>query len=159
MAEISISVLVSNRNLSYHSLEYLIPVFKNVIHDSAIMSNLSLYPAKAKHIIKDIIVPEHQHQLVNVLTNQKFGGIIDESTDISVHNAMVITVKYEDDHLLRINETTWDILKVYGYMQCYGQRKSFYFKTFTRRISADRDCEMLLLYLSVERKICMECFS
>ena len=128
IAEISISALVANRNFAYLSLEYLIPVFKNVIDDSEIIKNIKLYPKKAKFIINNIIAPEHQLQLATILKTQKFGVTIDESTDISVHQYMVITVKYEDEHLLRINETKWDIIKIYDEEDSLANAEHIYSK-------------------------------
>ena len=113
IAEITLSALICDRDYSYNSINYLMPVLKNILLDSEILKNIKLYCKKAKYVVKHIIAPEHQARLSSILKKQKFSIIIDESTDISVDHSMAIVVKYEDENLLRIHETIWDIFKVY----------------------------------------------
>lgn len=105
--------LVVDRNLSFLSTNYIVPVFQSFARDSEILESMDISRHVVKNIICHILSPTYSTRLREILKNQKFSIIVDESTDITVKHSMCIIVRYLDLETQQITEGLWDLVELY----------------------------------------------
>ncbi|KAL7299731.1 hypothetical protein TKK_0007481 [Trichogramma kaykai] len=112
-AELKFTAYVASQNLPKRAIDTLIPMVKNVITDSEIIKNVHLDRCRVGEIMNRILAPAHIKNLSEILKNNKFSIIVDESTDVSTTHSMCIVVRYVDNEQQKINETLWDLVEIY----------------------------------------------
>lgn len=112
-AGFKIAAMYAVRNLSFLLANYEIPLLKQVIPDSAIMKKVVLNTDRIRDIIIKVLTPAHKSYLQEILQEQRFSIIIDESTDISVSHALCIIVRFNHEVQGRIVEILWDYKPIY----------------------------------------------
>ena len=113
IAAISLSGLFAVKHLAPHLIESLLPLLKKIFPDSLILQNLHLSRFKMTEIIKKILADTRRKRLREVLQNQEFSIIIDESTDKSTLHSLCVVVRYVDNVNQKVNESLWDLIDVY----------------------------------------------
>lgn len=64
-------------------IDHLIPLLKKYISDSKIIGNMTLGRTKCSEILKNVLYPVERKELLDILQNNYFSILLDESTDIT----------------------------------------------------------------------------
>lgn len=104
---------IAAHDLPFRTVESETLMLKAGITDSDTVRRLNLSRFMVPAILEKIFVPADKERLRNILRNQRFGLIIDESTDISALHTMNVTTRYRDPHFFRIQESLWEVVEIY----------------------------------------------
>ncbi|XP_062550541.1 uncharacterized protein LOC134215347 [Armigeres subalbatus] len=99
-----------DKNISFQALEGLIPTIKSAFPDSKIASSMKLHRTKATRIVVGVTGQTQKVRLVDILKQQFFSIIVDESTDYSSEKVLCITVRYFDEHAGRVRDAFYDLV-------------------------------------------------
>lgn len=94
LAEIKISAFFAEHNIAFHLIDHLTPLLKEVFSDSKVCSNMELHRTKCTNIINNIIAPVEVSDFVDLLKNNPFSVLVDESTDLSCHKFLCLLVRF-----------------------------------------------------------------
>lgn len=97
-AEVKMANFLAHHNVSFQIIDHLVPVLKECFPDSDILRDCNLGRTKTTNVIKNVIAEEQSQGLIEILRNQYFSILIDESTDISVNKLLCVLAKYVDKH-------------------------------------------------------------
>lgn len=75
-------------------IDHLTPVLKSVFPDSQICRDIELHRTKCTSIIINIIAPVEVFNLVDIIKNNPFSVLVDESTDVSCHKFLCLLVRF-----------------------------------------------------------------
>jgi hypothetical protein len=87
----------AQHNVAFQIIQHLVPLLKDCLPDSSILTDVQLGRTKTVNIIKNVIGKKITVDLTQILSETYFSVLIDESTDISVSKLLCIVVKYVDD--------------------------------------------------------------
>ncbi|KAL7645138.1 UNVERIFIED_CONTAM: hypothetical protein RMT77_003516 [Armadillidium vulgare] len=82
-AEIKIASFIATHNLSYKTIDHLLPTLKSWFPDSAVCQGMHLKRKKCTNIVTNVIEATHKKDIVNILKETKFSILTDESTDMN----------------------------------------------------------------------------
>lgn len=93
-AEIRLAAVVSKLNLPFSASDELIPVIKAVCPDSDVAKKLKCGKTKCAAIVKNVLGRKKSDELINLLRENCFSLMVDESTDrgCTKHLALVARV-------------------------------------------------------------------
>lgn len=94
LAEIKISAFFAEHNIAFHLIDHLTPLLKGVFPDSKVCSDMELHRTKCTSIINNIIAPVEVSDLVDLLKNNPFSVLVDESTDLTCHKFLCLLVRF-----------------------------------------------------------------
>ena len=97
--ELGLSMFFAEHNVALQIVDHLIPLLKTIIPDSNIIKKSEFGRKKCTSLVKNVITPHIQKNLVETLKKTSFSVMIDESTDIGLNKAICVLVRY-------INPTT-----------------------------------------------------
>jgi hypothetical protein len=83
-AEIIFAACIAKEDLSINKASQLIISNRHMFVDSQVAQDMSESRAKATAIIKNVISPVYQEELVKLLKVNKFGLLVDETTTIEM---------------------------------------------------------------------------
>lgn len=113
-AELKITAYLVFRQKPFMDCNYFVRLLRQLFDkESDTIKTMTLCRKKATNLVKYVLAPAHCDRLSNILKNQKFSAIIDESTDRSMEEFMGIEVRYEDEQMEQINSSLWDLVPVY----------------------------------------------
>lgn len=116
-AEIMIASLIADNDLSFALSDELTKLIQNLDLDEKAKNKIKCNRSKCSAIICNVTGKYVFMKLINILQNQKFSLIIDESTDISTSKNLALTVRYRDKNyevcdqflgLLEVNESIFE---------------------------------------------------
>lgn len=128
-AEIKLSTFFANHNVPFQTVDSLVPLLKEIFHDSNIAKNIQLHRKKCTNIVKHIIAPLEIEDTVKIIQKHPFSVLVDESTDISTHKFLCVLVRFvhPDDgsihtkllELVAVDAQDCSAAKIYGeFKQC-----------------------------------------
>jgi hypothetical protein len=82
-AEIKLAAFFAEHNISFCSIDHLIPILKDIYDDSKVMQDITLGRNKCRNIVKDILAKNVVEKIIYDLQPCRFSILIDKSTDIS----------------------------------------------------------------------------
>jgi hypothetical protein len=93
--EIKLAAFFAEHNISFCSVDHLIPVLKDICDDSKVMQDITLFIInKYTNIVKDILAKNVVEKIICDSQPCTFSILIDESTDILDTKLMCVLVKY-----------------------------------------------------------------
>lgn len=107
-----IAALHVDRNLPFLLCDYEIPVYKQICHDSKIMSEMEFSRHDVKNYI-EFIAQDYRKNFSEELRSKKFSIIADESTDLTACHSLCIIVRYFDVKARKFRENLWDLIEIY----------------------------------------------
>lgn len=165
-AEIKISAFFSEHNIAFQTIDHLIPVLKNVLPDSKILENLTLGRTKCTQIIKEVITPLEEEELINNIKKNSFSILIDESTDITNKKNLCCLVKYVHPtsgkvmtnllELITIDARDCSAQKLFQTFQSMMDNKGISLKSITG-IACDNAAAMVGIHNSFTSKLKIFC--
>lgn len=93
-AEIKLAAFFAEHNVALLTADHLVPLLKDICIDSVIMQDLSLARNKCTNIIKEVIAKREIKKMIDILQEQKFSILIDESTDIAETKILCVLVQF-----------------------------------------------------------------
>ena len=99
-----------DRNISFLCTEVIISIFKKIFSDSKLLGKVTLSRHKITAIVKEVIAPAQKKRLAEILRNNQFSVMIDESTDISKYSFYCVVTRIADNDQKKIIDTLWDIV-------------------------------------------------
>ncbi|KAL7287824.1 hypothetical protein TKK_0018198 [Trichogramma kaykai] len=113
MAKIQMCVFIVNQGLAFRLIDSLVPYFKIMFYDSAILADFYQNRKQLVPILKDVIVPTHKERLGHILKINFFSLLVDESTDVSIKQCMCIVVRYFCPETNSVRESLWDLVSIF----------------------------------------------
>lgn len=94
-AEIKIAAFVTEHNLAFSVADHLTQLIKSVCSDSKVAENIVCARTKCTGIVQNVLGPYNSQKLLDLMKNEKFSLIVDESTDkgCTKHLAMVVRIR------------------------------------------------------------------
>ncbi|CAI9725592.1 Hypothetical predicted protein [Octopus vulgaris] len=84
---------------SFNSCDHLIELCKNYMSDGDIISKVKLHRTKCVKIVKNVLAPYFDGDLISDIGDRKFSLLLDESNDISINKLSgIVIVYYSDTH-------------------------------------------------------------
>lgn len=80
-SEIRLAAVVSELNLPFSAVDRRLPVIKVMCPDSEVAKKFKCGKTKCSAIVKNVLGKKEQDDLLDLLTNNCFSLIVDESTD------------------------------------------------------------------------------
>ncbi len=111
--EIMIANFIAHNDLSFALSDELTELIRNVDLDEKAKKKLKCNRSKCSAIICNVTGKYVFEKLVNVLQNQKFSLIIDESTDVSTEKSLALSLRYRDKNYI-VCDQFLGLLKVNG---------------------------------------------
>lgn len=94
--EIRLSAFFAEHNVALQIIDHFVPLLQEIIPDSKIIQKVALGRKKCTSIIKNVLAPTVNEDLLEILKMNKFAVLVDESTDIGLHKTMCVLVRYLD---------------------------------------------------------------
>lgn len=100
-ADLRISGFIAEHNLPFKLMEHLPDLLRSTCSDSAIAKKIRCGPTKVKSIITNVMGVSERQRIVELMKNNKFSLIADESTDRScVKNlSLVVRINCENEYV------------------------------------------------------------
>ena len=92
--ELALSVMCAKNHLPISLMDFLPPILKKFVPESAIVQNMKSGRTKTTGLIRNVIAPAGEEALVKTLQKQHFSITVDEATDRTTTKFMAIIVKY-----------------------------------------------------------------
>ncbi|CAI9726267.1 finger 271 [Octopus vulgaris] len=97
MLEANLAMLICFHS-SFNSCDHLIELCKNYMFDSDIMSKVKLHHTKCANIVRNVLAPYFDGDLISDIGDRKFSLLLNESNDISITKLLGIVIYYSDTH-------------------------------------------------------------
>ncbi|XP_066585461.1 SCAN domain-containing protein 3-like [Prorops nasuta] len=94
IAEIKLSAFYAEHNIAIQTVDHLIPLLKDIFQDQEIVERFTLGRTKCTEIIKNNLGTRETERTVQILQNQYFSILMDESTDKTNSKSLCILVQY-----------------------------------------------------------------
>ncbi|CAI9715837.1 Hypothetical predicted protein [Octopus vulgaris] len=86
-------------HVSFNSCDHLIQLCKNYMSDSDIMFKVKLHRTKYANIVRNIVAPYFEGDLISDIGDRKFSLLLDESNDIFISRLLgIFLIYYSDTH-------------------------------------------------------------
>lgn len=112
IAETKITSFLAENNLSLNMADKIVHLIQHVGKDSDVIPKLQLGRTKATSILCEVIGKESKEICVNIMKENRFSIIVDESTDVSSTKFLCICIRYYDKDLKKITDRFFDLIKV-----------------------------------------------
>jgi hypothetical protein len=109
-AEILLAAAIAKEDLAMNKSNNLVESCRHIFTDSSIAQEVSNSRTKSTAIIRNILSPVFFDEMVSKLIENKFGLMVDETTDISKTSVIALRVRFFDGNELHSN-----LLKVLPY--------------------------------------------
>uniref|UniRef100_A0A0L8IC08 DUF4371 domain-containing protein n=1 Tax=Octopus bimaculoides TaxID=37653 RepID=A0A0L8IC08_OCTBM len=104
---------------SFNSCDHLIKLCKNYMSDSDIISKVKLHRTKCANIVRNVLAPYFDGDLISDIADRRFSLLLDES-NISINKLLGIVIMYYSDthkkvahiYLSMVSLETCDALKI-----------------------------------------------
>ncbi|CAI6377603.1 unnamed protein product [Macrosiphum euphorbiae] len=110
-AESAICLFISAHS-SVLSCDHLGELCKNCVKSSETADSMKLHRTKCTGIICNVLAPHFKNELKNKINNGPFSILIDESTDMSVHKFLGITIMYFDTDMRQVTSTYLSLVEM-----------------------------------------------
>lgn len=97
-ADLHLAAFVTEHNLSYNVMEHLPALLTKLVPDSEIAKKIKCSRTKCSCVVKNVIGKRHEEEICEILTNNKFSLIIDESTDRSCTKHLCLVCRYRHNN-------------------------------------------------------------
>lgn len=114
-AEIKIALFHIEHNASIQNVDHLVELIKSLDPDSKVLKGISCGRTKCSAIMKNVIGKFSFNKLVEILRQQKFSLMVDESTDIGTIKHLVLCVRYLDPENRDVRDDFLALLRVGEY--------------------------------------------
>ncbi|XP_071567430.1 protein FAM200A-like [Temnothorax nylanderi] len=111
--EIKLVGFLTEHNLSFRLTDHFVDLLKNICPDYPVIQNIAMKRTKATNIAVHVIGASHKEKLAEILRNNKFSLLTDESTDISCIKTACVVVRYNDTNKKKIVSEFWELYKIY----------------------------------------------
>ncbi|KAL7632733.1 UNVERIFIED_CONTAM: hypothetical protein RMT77_001057 [Armadillidium vulgare] len=111
-AEIKIAAFIATHNLSFKTIDHLLPTLKSCFPDSAVCQGMNLKRKKCTSIVTNVIGATYEKDLANILKETKFSILTDESTDMN-SKIICIMVRFYSQLEGRIVSRLFDLKDVF----------------------------------------------
>ncbi|KAL1488223.1 hypothetical protein ABEB36_015178 [Hypothenemus hampei] len=127
-AELKMACYVCEKNCPFLLMDSLPLLCKNIFSDSDICQKIGYKKEKTTQLIKEVLAPFFQKQILEDLKTTNFTLIVDETTDIATQKSLIIVVKYFKEG--KIIERVLDLIRVKRELQtlCLLLLKTYYLK-------------------------------
>lgn len=98
-ADLHLAAFISEHNLSFNLLEHLPSLLSKVCPDSEIAKKIKCSRTKCSCIIKNVIGKKNEEEICEILKQNKFSLIIDESTDRSCTKHLCLVCRYRHNNV------------------------------------------------------------
>lgn len=92
--EIKLSAFYAEHNIALNTLDHMVPLIKEICTKPEVVRDFSLSRRKCTKIIQNVISKRETEKNIELLKEQRFSILIDESTTISNDKVLCILVKY-----------------------------------------------------------------
>ncbi|XP_023309857.1 uncharacterized protein LOC111691381 [Anoplophora glabripennis] len=93
-AEIKLSLFFASHNIAINLVDDMVDLLKDIGKDPKVVNDIKLGRTKCTNIIENVLCGKETRDLVEVLKNNYFSVLIDESTDISVQKFLCVLVRF-----------------------------------------------------------------
>lgn len=84
---------------AFNSCDHLVDLCKNTISDSETVNKVKMHRTKCRNIVKNVIAPYFNEDLLSDLGQGKFSLLLDESNDIAINKLLgIIIIYYSNNH-------------------------------------------------------------
>ena len=87
-------------------------MLKDAIHDSETVSKLQMHRTKWTIIIKNVLSPHFQDDLLHGIGKGNYSLLLDESNDIAVHKRLGIAIIYFSQYQKRASSTYLNVVEL-----------------------------------------------
>ncbi|CAI6359908.1 unnamed protein product [Macrosiphum euphorbiae] len=94
ISEIKLAAFLAEHNVALHTIDHLTPLLKEIFHDSKICKGVNLHRTKVTSVIKNIIAPVEIYETVEIIKNNPFSVLVDESTDLTCQTFLCLLVRF-----------------------------------------------------------------
>ena len=112
IGEIKLSAVFAEHSLPFKLANHLTPVCKQISDDTdarEVWRRIILDRFKVKSVIQDVIAETQQDELIEAITENKFGIQFDQATDRSQINKGVLIIKYPDFNRRKMQSFMWEM--------------------------------------------------
>jgi hypothetical protein len=110
--KICVHLALAEHNLPFLYMEHGSKFCPHCFPDSNVAKELSCSRTKTTDIIKNVIGPYVRKNIASHLRESKFSIIIDETTDVSTKQSLVIAVRFFNDKLNKVNDCHFALVVV-----------------------------------------------
>lgn len=110
-AEMRISLLVAEHNLSFNALQGVVQTFKSVFKDSRLSNKIKLGRTKCTNIINNVINPALSQELVLVINDKCFSVLVDECTDVANNKNLCILIEFKNKNS-KVETQLFDLIQL-----------------------------------------------
>ncbi|XP_017483293.1 PREDICTED: uncharacterized protein LOC108372153 isoform X2 [Rhagoletis zephyria] len=118
VAELQIIMFLIQHNLPFALITPLVLLIRHIASDSEICKKLKIGKTKATETVKTAIFHEARKDIIDILQNQTFSMIIDETTDISTSKCLAIVVRYFDKTSLKVRDRFLALIELAKFDAC-----------------------------------------
>ncbi|CAI9733024.1 Hypothetical predicted protein [Octopus vulgaris] len=93
MVEANLAMLICCHS-SFNSCDHFIELCKNYMSDNNIMSKVKLHRTKCANIVRNVLAPYFDGDLISDIGDRKVNLLLDESNDISINKLLGIVIIY-----------------------------------------------------------------
>ena len=111
-AEIRLTAFMMEHNLSFRAADHLCEVLKGCFPDSTIAKELKMKRTKCQKVCVNVMAHSHKQGLINILKQNKFSILVDESTDISTSQNLCIMVRVVEGNA--VVTKFWDLVPLFS---------------------------------------------
>lgn len=128
--EIKLSAFYAEHNIALNTLDHMVPLIKEICTKPEVVRDFSLSRRKCTKIIQNVISKRETEKNIELLKEQRFSILIDESTTISNDKVLCILVKYYNSEqrkcitvlldMLQLDATDCSAQKIYdAFKKCF----------------------------------------
>ena len=112
-AELQLTGFIVEHKLPFAAANHLVEIVKKIgqLHPS-VRKGITLKRTKATYTIVEGIGREESLDIIDVLKNQTFSILLDESTDVSVTQILALVVRYVNANTMQTVDRCFDIIEV-----------------------------------------------
>lgn len=130
-AEIKLAAFFAENNVAFQLVDKLAPLLKEIFNDSNIAQKVQLHRHKCTSIVKNIIAPVELEETVQIIQNNPFSVLVDDSTDISTRKLLCILGRFVHPEDWKIHTILLE-LKAIDATDCSAQKLCEEFKEYLK---------------------------
>lgn len=108
--EIRLSAFFAEHNVALQIVDHLVPLLQQIVPDSKIIQKAVLGRQKCTSIIKNVLAPSVTEELVDILKENKFSILLDESTDVGLNKTMCLLMRFVHPKIGNIHTQLLELL-------------------------------------------------
>ncbi|KAK4328801.1 hypothetical protein Pmani_000820 [Petrolisthes manimaculis] len=104
--------MMMEHNLSFRTADHMADVLKDCFPDSDIAKDIKFKRTKCQSVAENVLAASHKENLADTLRQSKFRILVDESTDVSTSQNVVIMVRFPEDQ--SVVTKFWDLVPIFS---------------------------------------------